>query len=63
MLELCIIRENGWIVGAVWIDHEDLFAIHPDLREAEVRSDEWGTIPIATEHGDTIEVPCHYIDC
>nr|DAE28946.1 MAG TPA: hypothetical protein [virus sp. ctmTa7] len=63
MLELCIIRKNGWITGAVWIDHEDLFAIHPDLREAEVRSDEWGTIPIVMKHGDTIEVPCHYIDC
>ena len=49
MLELCIIRKNGWITGAVWIDHEDLFAIHPDLREAEVRSDEWGTIPIVVK--------------
>lgn len=30
--ELCVIREDGWIVSTVWIDHEDLFAIHLVLK-------------------------------
>lgn len=30
---LCVIREDGWIVSTVWIDHEDLFAIHPCFKK------------------------------
>ena len=33
--ELCVIREDGWIVSTVWIDHEDLFAIHPRFKKKE----------------------------
>ena len=61
--ELCIIRRDGWITASVWIDNEDLFAIHPDIIKQEVKTDEWGTLPIVTEHGDSINIPCHYIDC
>jgi hypothetical protein len=61
-LELCIVRDSGWIVQAVWIDHEDLFGMSQRYENQEVKSDEWGTIPIITEHGDKIEIPCHYID-
>ena len=61
--ELCVIRKDGWIKACAWIDYEDLFAIHEDIRSKEVKSDEWGTLPIITEHGDTINIPCHYIDC
>jgi hypothetical protein len=61
--ELCVIREDGWIVTSVWIDHEDLFAIHPNINNKEVKSDEWGVLPIVTEYGDSISIPCHYIDC
>ena len=61
--ELCVIRQDGWIKATAWIDYEDLFAIHPDIRDKEVKSDEWGTLPIVTQHGDSIIVPCHYIVC
>ncbi len=50
------------IVGATWIDYEDLFMISHDIRDGVVISDEWGTLPIVTEHGDKMEIPCHYID-
>lgn len=33
-----------------------------EIRYKEVKSDEWGTLTITTEHGDKIDVPCHYID-
>lgn len=62
VLELCVIRDHGWIVQAVWIDHEDLFGMSEKYLYKEVKSAEWGTIPIVTEHGDKIEIPCHYID-
>lgn len=61
--ELCVIRDCGYITTTAWIDYEDLFSITPRIRDAEVKSDEWGTLSIVTEHGDSIEVPCHYIDC
>ena len=61
-LELVIIRESGWIVQAVWIDYEDLFGMSQRYCDMEIKNDSWGTIPIKTEHGDKIEVPCHYID-
>lgn len=28
--ELCVIREDGWIVATFWIDHEDLFMRYLD---------------------------------
>lgn len=31
--ELCVIRQDGWIKATAWIDYEDLFAIHPDIRD------------------------------
>lgn len=61
-LELCAIRDCGYIIQAVWIDYEDLFEMAGSLRYKEVKSDEWGTIPIVTKHGDRIEIPYHYID-
>lgn len=60
--ELCVFRGDGWIIGATWIDHEDLFTIDNKIMNKEVKSDEWGTLTITTEHGDKIGVPCHYID-
>lgn len=61
--ELCVIRMDGWIAMTAWIDHEDLFAINQNVGERIVKSNEWGMLPIITEHGDKITVPCHYIDC
>lgn len=60
--ELCVFRDTGYIVGSTWIDNEDLFAIHDKIRNAEMKSHSWGTISITTEHGDKLDVPCHYID-
>lgn len=62
--ELCVIREDGWIVATYWIDHEDLFCRHVSitLAEMEVKSDEWDYLPIINENNATIKIPCHYID-
>lgn len=60
--ELCVFRSGWWIIGSTWIDHEDLFTMDNEIRYKEVKSDEWGTLTITTEHGDKIDVPCHYID-
>ena len=60
--ELCVIREDGWIVATCWIDHEDLFHIPSRLAKNEVKSDEWGYISIVNENNATIKIPCHYVD-
>lgn len=59
--QLCVIRDGGWIVEAVWIDNEDIFRMS-DLSRREVKSTEFGELPIKTEHGDTVHVPCLYIN-
>ncbi len=63
-LELCVIRNNGWIVASCYIDHEDLFEEYMDNRlcDKEVKGDEWGAINITLKKGDVIQIPCHYID-
>ena len=60
--ELCVFREGGWIVGSAWIDHEDSFTMSSNIKDKKVKSDEWGALTITTEHGDKIQIPCHYID-
>jgi len=60
--ELCIIREDGWIVAACWIDCEDLFHIPPRLADRPVKSDEWGFLPTTTESGDIVKIQCHNIE-
>lgn len=60
--ELCVFRDDGWIVGSAWIDHEDLFTMSSSIKNKKVKSDEWGELAVTTEHGDKIQVPCHYID-
>lgn len=61
-LELCVIRLKGWIVATCWIDYEDLFIIPKDLSDLPVQNDSWGTLPIADQSGNRVEVPCHFID-
>ena len=61
-LELCIIRDSGWIVHSVWIDYEDIFVLSNQYENKEVIKDEWGTIPIVDKNGNKIDVSCHYID-
>lgn len=61
-LELCVIRDSGWIVHSVWIDYEDIFVLSSKYENKEVIKDEWGTIPIVDKNGNKIDVPCHYID-
>lgn len=60
--ELCVFRKDGYIIGSTWIDYEDLFTISSSIKDKQVKSDEWGGLAIATEHGNEVIVPCHYID-
>ena len=63
-LELCVIRDGGWIVASCYIDPEDLFhsRLKHELRDMEVKGDVWGAINITLKRGDVIQIPCHYID-
>ena len=60
--ELCVFRDCGYVVGATYIDHEDLFSMNEKIHNTEMKFDEWGTLTVTTEHGDKAGVPCHYID-
>lgn len=61
--ELCVIRDDGWITETAWIDYEDLFCrCLSENGSKKVKGDEWGTLPIVTEHGDKLDIPCHYVD-
>ena len=65
-LELCAIRNEGYVIFTCWIDHEDIWLIPEKYSSNVVISDEFGELPIVKvlENGDTrtIRVPCHYID-
>ena len=63
-LELCVIRDSGWIVATFFIDYEDLFCRHlnPKLGDMEVKGDKWDYLPIVNKNGAEIKIPCHYID-
>lgn len=63
--ELCVIRDQGWVVATVWIDSEDLFAgyLGEAVRGWTVQSDSWGTIGVYDKNGQQTRIPCHYIDC
>lgn len=39
--ELCVFRDEGWIIGSTWIDHEDLFTMSDRIKNKEVKSDEY----------------------
>ena len=60
--ELCVIREDGWIVASCWIDYEDLFHIPNRLANKTIKRDEWNYIPIVNENNEAIRIPCHYVD-
>lgn len=60
--QLCVIRECGWILETVWIDHEDLFRISESSKNAEVKGTEFGELPIITKDGLKVYAPCLYID-
>lgn len=60
--QLCVIRDSGWIVETAWIDSEDMFRITELSAKAEVKKTEFGELSIETEHGDTVHIPCLYID-
>ena len=62
--ELCVFRfrSAGYIIGSTWIDNEGFFSITNSIKDKKAKSDEWGTLEITTEHGDKIQIPCHYID-
>lgn len=60
--ELCIICDP-WIIGAVWIDHEDLFSRSLDDRILlkEVAKDEWKPFESCDENGKNQLYRAHYI--
>lgn len=62
--ELCVIREDGWIVASFWIDREDLFCgyLNHNLGERKVKLDCWDYLPIVNENNACIKIPCHYIE-
>lgn len=60
--ELCVIRDNGWIVASCWIDYEDLFCIPHNLSDKVVKKDEWDYLSIVNENNAEIKIPCHYVD-
>lgn len=63
-LELCVVRESGWIVATFFIDYEDLFCrnLTSELGDKEVKSDKWDYLPIVNENGAKIKIWCHYIN-
>lgn len=62
--ELCVIRDNGWVIASVWIDYEDLFVryLSDGLEYREVKKHWWGDIAIVNENNAKIRIPCHYVD-
>ena len=60
--ELVIIREGGWVTGAAFIDHEDLFRLPPSIARAEVVDEECGRIRLANRLGGACDAPCIYLD-
>ena len=61
--ELCIITDCGYKVGAVWIDHEDLWlgSMHHTLLLHEVKEDCWGSLIVTGKDGIHDVAPAHYI--
>lgn len=45
-----MVRRDGWIISSTWIDHEDLFTMCESIKDQKVKSDEWNSLPIITEH-------------
>lgn len=60
--ELCVLCDGGWIVGAVWIDYEDIFRIPDSLKDKIVTRDYWKELSIVNEHGEHMKIPAHFID-
>lgn len=60
--ELCVIRDDGWIVASCWIDYEDLFYSPHNLADKVVKNDEWGYLSIVNENNAEIKIPCHFVD-
>ena len=60
--ELCVLCDGGWIVGAVWIDYEDIFRIPDSLKDKIVKSDYWKELTIVNVQGEKMKIPAHFID-
>lgn len=60
--ELCVIRDQGWIIFTVWIDNEDIFKIPEGYSNKQVLDDRFGTLPITNEDGERQYINVHYID-
>ena len=60
--QLCVIRDCGWIVETVWIDHEDIFRLSERRARMKVIESKFGTLPICDANGNHLDIPCLYID-
>ena len=60
--ELCVFRDNGYIVGVTYIGCGDIRTISNSIIDKKVKSDKWGALTVTTNLGSKIDVPCHYID-
>jgi hypothetical protein len=61
-MELCVLCDEGWIVGAVWIDHEDIFRIPDSLKDQKVTRHYWKELTIVNADGEKMKIPAHFID-
>jgi hypothetical protein len=61
-MELCVLCDEGWIVGAVWIYHEDIFRIPDSLKDQKVTRHYWKELTIVNADGEKMKIPAHFID-
>lgn len=60
--ELCVIRDQGYIIACAYIDHEDLFMLPATIAASKVVSDKWGTLNVTHEDGSATLTPCHFVN-
>ncbi len=60
--ELCVLCDDGWAVGAVVIDYNDISMIPDSLKDKKVTHHYWSEWTIVNADGEKVEVPAHFID-
>ena len=60
--ELCVIRWDGWISAAIYIDYEDLFPVPDNMSQKLVKGHEWGILRTKVHDGMVQQIEVHYVD-
>lgn len=62
--ELCIITDYGYVIGATYIDHEDLFinSLNPRILNEKVNSDSWNKFTFINNDRKAQTVLAHFIE-